>query len=255
MTHNQISSPPEIWSTDDRPDIVVWSISSRRVFLIELTCPAEEGIEAAQLRKEGRYAPLCAHITDNTSWTPTLFTIEVGARGFVAHTVRRWIRKFGSSNRSATKLCKTLSIIVARCTYGIYLARNSTSWHPNRALVVYDQSSQSDSKLDTAPIEPRTQVPPKPQCHRPVDPPQSKAPKPLSPQHSCKTPMSKQARLARWSELQAELRATVPPSSPPPLRRHHRRRQFPARNLALFTIQEDTEYFFSPTRAHTNCRR
>ena len=35
--------PPEIHSTSQRPDIVIWSVSHKRVILIELTCPAEDG--------------------------------------------------------------------------------------------------------------------------------------------------------------------------------------------------------------------
>src|SRR4051794_17701723 len=48
--------PLIIYATSQRPDIVVWSIRSRRVILIELTCCAEEGIRAAQIRKE-----VCVH--------------------------------------------------------------------------------------------------------------------------------------------------------------------------------------------------
>ena len=36
--------PPEIYSTSERPDIIIWSKALRKLILIELTCPAEEGI-------------------------------------------------------------------------------------------------------------------------------------------------------------------------------------------------------------------
>ena len=58
--------PPVICATNLRPDIVIWSKRSRVVILIELTCCAEEGISAAQLRKENRYAELMAQITQRT---------------------------------------------------------------------------------------------------------------------------------------------------------------------------------------------
>ena len=35
--------PPEIFNTNERPDIVIWSAKLKKVLLIELTCPAEEG--------------------------------------------------------------------------------------------------------------------------------------------------------------------------------------------------------------------
>ena len=60
--------PPAICSTELRPDAVLWSSLTRTVILLELTCPAEEGIEAAQIRKEARYAGLMADITEQ-GWT------------------------------------------------------------------------------------------------------------------------------------------------------------------------------------------
>ena len=41
---DRIVFPPEICSTSSRPDIVIWSRQLKSVILIELTCPAEEGI-------------------------------------------------------------------------------------------------------------------------------------------------------------------------------------------------------------------
>ena len=49
--HDQVVFPPEILSTNERPDIVIWSIKLQKVILIELTCCAEEGMSSAQLRK------------------------------------------------------------------------------------------------------------------------------------------------------------------------------------------------------------
>ena len=53
-THKHAVFPPMIYATTERPDIVLWSESSRRVLLLELTCPAEEGIPAARDRKEAK---------------------------------------------------------------------------------------------------------------------------------------------------------------------------------------------------------
>src|ERR1700758_1942651 len=82
--HKPVVFPPVIFSTNQRPDIVIWSESSRRVLLLELTCPAEEGIQAARDRKEAKYAPLVESINATNCWTADLLTLEVGARGLVA---------------------------------------------------------------------------------------------------------------------------------------------------------------------------
>ena len=60
--HDPIVFPPMICSTSERPDIVIWSPLCRTVILLELTCPAEEGIAAAQRRKEARYQELLEQI-------------------------------------------------------------------------------------------------------------------------------------------------------------------------------------------------
>ena len=133
--HIRAPFPADIYATPERPDIVIYSILLKKVFLIELTCPAEEGIEAAQLRKEGRYAPLVSSINQSKNWTAILMTIEVGARGFVALSMSRFLRSIGLPNREVDKLLKTLSLIAARCSYDIYLHRSNKNWDSRRPLL------------------------------------------------------------------------------------------------------------------------
>ena len=127
--------PPAICSTDLRPDAVIWSALSRTVILLELTCCAEEGIEGAQIRKEARYAELLKQIEEQ-KWTVTLLTLEIGARGLVGSRTFRSFVVLGFSVRSANTLCKSLSDIASRCSYGIYLAHSTTVWPHNNDLVV-----------------------------------------------------------------------------------------------------------------------
>ena len=129
--------PPEIYTTAERPDIVIWSTRTKRVILIELTCPAEEGIEAAQIRKQARYAhlDLMENIANNSSWKPSLFTVEVGARGFIATSTQQVFLKLGMKLYTISTLLKRLSSIVAKCSYTIFLAANSKSWDVNRPLL------------------------------------------------------------------------------------------------------------------------
>ena len=99
------------------------------VLLVELTCPAEEGIQAARLRKEGRYTQLVNSINSNESnWSAKLMTIEVGARGYVGRSMLQFLRKIGVPSKKAMKACKDISEIAAKCAYAIYLARDSLRW-------------------------------------------------------------------------------------------------------------------------------
>ena len=135
----KILFPAHITSTDQRPDIILWSDSLRRVILVELTCPAEEGIEAASIRKSARYLELVDSINQDNrkyKWSAHLLTIESGARGFVAHSMRIFLKKIGFSNKQASKVCKDVSEVTARCSYGIWLMRDQQHWHSSRQLVV-----------------------------------------------------------------------------------------------------------------------
>ena len=137
LNRAKIVFPPEIYATPERPDIIIFSRATHRVLLVELTCPAEEGIEAARVYKEGRYAPLLAAINKNTEspWAASLLTIEAGARGFVAHSTHKFLRKVGVCPRSARAVCKDISLIVARCSYAIFLSRDAQNWDSKRALL------------------------------------------------------------------------------------------------------------------------
>ena len=66
-------------------------------------CPAEEGIDTAKLYKEAKYRELSAAISD-AGWSVELRSLEVGARGFVAHSVPRLLRDLGYSSREVSTL-------------------------------------------------------------------------------------------------------------------------------------------------------
>ena len=138
FTTKKIVFPPEIFATPSRPDITMFSPSLKKVILVELTCPAEEGCDAATVRKMGRYEPLLKEINDdpNNPWEASLFTIEAGARGLVAHSMLSFLRKIGLPSRKARSACKSISLIVARCSYAIFLHRDNPNWDSKRELLV-----------------------------------------------------------------------------------------------------------------------
>ena len=132
---NNFVFPPEIYSTSERPDILIWSTKLKNVILVELTCPAKEGFQSAQLRKQSKYLPLVQNISQSSSWKPLLLTVEVGARGFVAILTHQVLLKLGLPSRKVSSLCKTLSTTAAKCSYTIYLSSNLKTWDHNRPLL------------------------------------------------------------------------------------------------------------------------
>ena len=140
----QFCFPTEICSTSERPDLVIWSSRTKVVILVELTCPAEEGIQNASNRKMKRYIDIQLLIREN-GWTPHLFTIEVGARGFVAKSTIRMFRSLGLSHNTTSKCAKDLSVIAAKCSHAIYVARDCVHWDSKKPLL--QLSHQEEKRL------------------------------------------------------------------------------------------------------------
>ena len=143
--HKQFPFPASICCTPERPDLVIWSPLRRIVILAELTCPAEEGIQNATNRKQRRYTDLLLLIRQN-NWTAHLFTIEVGARGFVAKSTLKFLRSLGLSYQRTAKICRELSEIAARCSFGIYNARSCKDWDSKRTLLEVSRSDELTAK-------------------------------------------------------------------------------------------------------------
>ena len=93
---------------------------------------------------------------------PIKFVPEVGARGFVAHSTRRWLFRLGLGNQKISRLCKGLSEVVARFSYSIYLARSDVSWDRTKLLL-----SPSKSLSHTLPTIPPSSTP----CPSSIPPP------------------------------------------------------------------------------------
>jgi hypothetical protein len=133
LDHAKIVFPPEIYPTNQRPDIIIWSRKKKSVILIELTCPAEENISASNVKKLARYDDLQAHVRIR-AWSCVTMAIEAGARGFVAKSMHNCFRKLGFSFSKASSMCKAVSSVVARCSYYIWMSRNNKQWCKNVLL-------------------------------------------------------------------------------------------------------------------------
>ncbi|CAJ1066497.1 hypothetical protein ROHU_021965 [Xyrichtys novacula] len=89
----QFKVPQEITMTSLRPDIMLWSVPTRTVIMVELTVPWEEEVEAAHERKE-RYAELSA-MCSVAWWRAFTFPVEAGCRGFFGASTHRLLKTLG----------------------------------------------------------------------------------------------------------------------------------------------------------------
>ncbi|XP_041649202.1 transient receptor potential cation channel subfamily M member 4-like [Cheilinus undulatus] len=75
----QLVFPPEITLTTPRPDVLMWSGTAKRVLIVKLTVPWEEGIPAAHELKRTKYSALASECRD-MGWAATFHPVEVGSR-------------------------------------------------------------------------------------------------------------------------------------------------------------------------------
>ena len=147
--HKPYLFPPHIIATSERPDILLYSNSLRMIIFGELTCPAEEGIAEAKLRKQARYAELAETLRGlKHSWTVHVLTLEVGARGFVARSTYTFLRKIGFTATAARTTCRQVSEVAARCSFAIYLRHGEKDWNSSRALVVHGAFKEPTFEID-----------------------------------------------------------------------------------------------------------
>ena len=130
----QYHIPPEIASSNLRPDICIHSIKAKKVCFIELTSPAEENITSWRIKKTEKYLGLLEEARGN-GYKALCRTIEVGARGFVSTPSLNVFSLFGFNEREKVNIRKNLSKTAIRCSHFIWINRESSSWsHPNRLI-------------------------------------------------------------------------------------------------------------------------
>ena len=121
--------PTEIFSTSERPDIVIYSIRSKTVILIENTSGCEENQSENHDLKTKKYSDLVDAIRAN-GWVCHIFAIEVGARGFNSTHVPFCLKSLGFLPKSVKSLLGKMSQAALKGSYQIWLARNDRAWNP-----------------------------------------------------------------------------------------------------------------------------
>ena len=131
-----------------RPNILIFWRSTEKVIIIGLACPCEENMSQWHKEKSQKYYPLCCSIRSN-GWSVYFYAIEVGAQGFCAESVRSYLHCVGFSNRLCRKSLQTLSSVSLRCSFEIWLCRNSNSWSlPHLVSMSNSELTQKMSNLN-----------------------------------------------------------------------------------------------------------
>ena len=113
--------------TSKRPDLVLWQESEKVVHLVELTVPHEDNMEAAHERKKARYEELVKEC-EESGWKAAHFPVEVGCRGYVGVSMRRWLKVAGLSSRKMSGVIKKMQEVAEKASHWIWLKRSDTTW-------------------------------------------------------------------------------------------------------------------------------
>lgn len=125
----QLVFPPEIATTTLRPDMVLWSRSLKKVFIIELTVPLEDSVDEAYERKHLRYADLASEARHH-GWNTEVRPVEVGCRGFVATSTTRLLRDLGIKGQSQRSAIRAVSEAAEGSSQWLWMKRKDPSWAP-----------------------------------------------------------------------------------------------------------------------------
>ena len=115
--------PPILKETGLRPDIVLWSESSAKMFLIELTVPYENRLEEQHQFKMAKYQDLAKEL-QSKGYSTKVMPVEVGARGFVAASTFKLMGQLGIKGRKRGTAIKRISEIAEKSSHWIWLKRN-----------------------------------------------------------------------------------------------------------------------------------
>ena len=122
--------PGDILCTLERPDIVMLERNSKKIILLELTCSFESNIDAAHVRKVGKYQDLKEDL-EARNYKVTLMPFEIGSRGQVTKRNRTALADIFKANQikvKTGKLFKEMSKVAMLCSFSIFHAREQPTW-------------------------------------------------------------------------------------------------------------------------------
>ena len=112
-----------IVETPLRPDIVIWSSSSKVVIIAELTVPLESRIAEAHERKLRKYEDLAEECREK-GWKVELLAVEVGCRGFPTPSLQRFLNCLGLDGRARTSVVDRVCEKAESASYWIWIKRD-----------------------------------------------------------------------------------------------------------------------------------
>ena len=119
--------PEYVAETAKRPDMLLISLTTKQVAVTELTVPREDRFEVAAELKTTKYTDIQSD-SKRRGWKTTIFTVEVGCRGFAASSLRYLLKSVGVQGKERKTAIKKIEGIAENCSNMIWKWSHYTAW-------------------------------------------------------------------------------------------------------------------------------
>ena len=103
----QLAFPTEITSTRQRPDLVIWSVNSKKGYHCRINDLFRDQHRLGASAEIGKYEDLREQCTKN-DWSTDLFPLEIRCRGFISNATITFLTKIGLSPAKKREYIKTI---------------------------------------------------------------------------------------------------------------------------------------------------
>ena len=100
--------PSHIAATSQRPDITLTSEALRELIIIELTVPTEDRFQISSELRQTKYKGDIKIAAEKKGWRTTIWTVEVGCRGFPAPSIMKLLKEIGFQGRKKKEILRKL---------------------------------------------------------------------------------------------------------------------------------------------------
>ena len=128
LPNTPLRIPQHIAATAQHPDIILTSEAVKHLVIIELTVPTEERVEISTELKRMKYEDGVATAVAMKGWKTTIFTVEMGCRGFPAQSMVRLLKEIGFQGREKKQIVAKLSSITEEASLFIWKTSQFQSW-------------------------------------------------------------------------------------------------------------------------------
>ena len=123
----QLKIPEDIITTLLRPDMIIYSRSSKQLALVELTVPIEERVEISNELKRTKYAELEVAGRLN-GWSVKIWAVEVGSRGFPAASMATFLKQVGCKGSERRQILKQLGSEAEQASATLWRMSHVKEW-------------------------------------------------------------------------------------------------------------------------------